>query len=76
MCYAALCECGMSVFVCMPYVGANRCLLADDVSCNVRNTHLYAPRAKISQVSLSYNSNQAAYVTIACRCSFGKGTEK
>lgn len=64
------------MFARMPYVGANRCLLADDVSCNVRNTHLYAPGAKISPASLSYNSNQAAYVTIACRCSFGKGTEE
>ncbi|MEQ2216999.1 hypothetical protein XENOCAPTIV_014970, partial [Xenoophorus captivus] len=54
---------------------ANSCLLADAVPCNVRITHLYSPGAKISQASLSSNSNQAAYVTIACRCSFGKGTE-
>lgn len=66
----------MWLFACTPYGGANSCLLADPVPCNVKNTHLYAPGAKISQASLSYNSNQAAYVTIACRCSFGKGTEK
>lgn len=69
-------ECGMWLFACTPYGGANSCLLADAVPCNAINIHLYAPRAKISQVSVSYNSNQAAYVTIACRCSFGKGTEK
>lgn len=48
--------------------------LSDAVPCNIRNTHLYAPGAKIFQVS--HNSNQAAYVTIACRCSFGKGKDK
>lgn len=59
-----------------PYGCANSCLLADAVPCNVRITHLYAPGAKISQAALSYNSNQAAYVTIARGCSLGKGTEK
>lgn len=50
--------------------------LSEAILCNVRNAYLNAPGAKISQVSASCNSNGAAYVTIACRCSFGKGTEK
>lgn len=50
--------------------------LSEAILCNARNTYSNGPGAKISQVSVSYNSNRAAYVTIACRCSFGKGTEK
>lgn len=37
---------------------------------------LYAPRAKISEASPTYNSNQAGAGAIACRCALGKGTEK
>lgn len=61
----------VSKCACRPYRCANSCLLADAVTCNVRITHLYAPGAQISQEPLSSNPNQAAYVTIACRCSFG-----